>query len=455
MSSAGEAKPAKRVAIVGGGLAGLAAAVRLVERGCQVELFESRRQIGGRAASFRDPATGELVDYCQHVSLGCCTDLAEFCQRTGIADGFRRDRVLHLFTADGRHYELGAAPILPAPLHLAPSLLRLSYLSWSERLRIVPAMRQLAKSGDVEEAIGPWLRRHGQSQHVIDQFWTVVLNSALGDSLERASVRYARKVFVDAFLSSRDGYEVLVPTEPLTELFGMRVVDWLTQRGAKVNCGRALKKVEIVNGRFSSLLMDDGSRVEADAAAVAVPWRYVADLFDASQLDGPLKPLVAVASIGAAPITGVHLWFDRPITDLPHAILVGLESQWLFNRGRDADNTGTFYYQIVVSASYDFASRRRDEIVNTIQEELKRVWPAARDAKLVNARVVTDPFSVFSPSPGVDQLRPAQRTAIENLAIAGDWTSTGWPSTMESAVRSGNLAAEAIIGSSSCTSGDA
>jgi squalene-associated FAD-dependent desaturase len=433
----------QRVAIVGGGLAGLAAAVNLCGSGHTVELFESRRQVGGRAASFRDPATGELVDYCQHVSLGCCNEFAAFCQTTGIADSFRRDRVLHFFKDDGRRYDVQGTPWLPAPLHLTPALLKLGYLSWRERVGLAGAMLALRHSTGDDEAIGPWLRRHGQSERAIRDFWAVVLNSALGESVERAGIAYARKVFVDAFLTSPDGYEVLVPLEPLSELFGRRVVEHLRARGAMVHEGRGVKRVEIINEKVRSLLLDDGSSFECDAAIVAVPWRHVTGMFDKAVLAGPLRNLQSVNEITGAPITGVHLWFDREITPLPHAVLVGMESQWLFNRGRDASSAG-YYYQVVISASHGLEGRPRDEVVASVVSELAKAFSEARAAKLLNSRVVTDVNAVFSPVPGIDRLRPPQKTAIANLALAGDWTATGWPGTMESAVRSGQMAAEAI-----------
>jgi squalene-associated FAD-dependent desaturase len=438
-----------RIAIAGGGLAGLAAAVSLSEHGHKIELFESRRQLGGRAASFRDPSTGELVDYCQHVSLGCCHEFAAFCQTTGIADAFRRDHVLHFFTDDGRRYDMQGTPWLPAPLHLTPALLKLGYLSWRERVGLVGAMLALRHSTGDDEAIGPWLRRHGQSERAIRDFWAVVLNSALGESVERAGIAYARKVFIDAFLTARNGYEVLVPLEPLSELFGRQVVEYLRARGVTVHEGLGVKRVEIIDAKVRSLSLDDGSRVECDAAIVAVPWRYVTGLFDKSVLGSPLKHLQSVNEISGAPITGVHIWFDREITPLHHAVLVGMESQWLFNRGRDANdrdasNAG-YYYQVVISASHGLEGRPRDEVIASVVAELAKVFPQARAAKLLSSRVVTDVNAVFSPVPGIDRLRPTQKTVIANLAIAGDWTATEWPGTMESAVRSGRMAAEVIV----------
>src|SRR5262249_11112766 len=156
----------------------------------QIELFEARRQLGGRAASFRDPTTGELIDHCQHVSLGCCTNLADFCRRTGLNKFFRRDRVLHFFSADGRQYDFSGTRWLPAPLHLAPAFLRMGFLSWGERIGIARAIGRLARLNvmalDPQPTIGQWLREQNQSSRAIEQFWSVVLVSALGESVDRA-----------------------------------------------------------------------------------------------------------------------------------------------------------------------------------------------------------------------------------------------------------------------------
>jgi uncharacterized protein with NAD-binding domain and iron-sulfur cluster len=166
-------------------------------------------------------------------------------------------------------------------------------------------------------------------------------------------------------------------------------------------------------------------------------------------LDGPLRAAVTgidqFERIEGAPITGVHLWFDRPITPLPHAVLVGTLAQWVFNRADEAGQPGEHYYQVVISASRSLAESQRDATVAQITRELAAVFPAARQAKLLRWRIVTEPAAVFSASPEIERIRPPQKTAIGNLALAGDWTETGWPATMEGAVRSGYLAAEAIL----------
>ena len=448
------AADAPRIAIVGGGLAGLAAAVALAGRGFRIDLFESRTRLGGRATSFTDPESGELVDHCQHVSMGCCTNLADFCHRTGISGQFSRQRVLHFFSPEGRRDDLSASRWLPAPLHLLPSLLRLSYLSLGERLSIVQAMLRLirlpsndSKSPPNGETIGRWLHQQRQSPRAIERFWSVVLTSALGENVERASLAHARKVFIDGFLASRTAYEVEVPNIPLGELYGRRLEDWLTRHGVTLHLGEAIEKVDADAHRAAGLLLRNGTRVWADAIVLAAPWQRVAALIPPDAA-AALPWLSGLARIGGSPITGIHLWFDRQLFPLPNAALVGMLSQWVFSRGTNAREDSAnceHYYQVVISASRQIAGRDRAEVVEEICSELKRIWPAARAARLLRWRLVTEQAAVFSVQPGIEGLRPGQKTSIDRLFVAGDWTRTGWPATMEGAVRSGYLAAEALL----------
>ena len=442
----------KSVAVIGGGLAGLAAAAALADSNLRVELFESRRALGGRAGSFTDPATGELIDHCQHVSLGCCTNLADFCRRTLIADLMRTDNVLHFFGPEGRQYDVTTTRWLPAPAHLAPSLMRLGYLTWSERLGIARAMWRLIREPAEDRADGPtvgdWLRRQGQSQRAIDGFWGLVLVSALGESVERASLAYVRKVFVDGFLTNRRGYEVLVPRVPLGEIYGRRLLRWLQDRNIAVHLATPVQRIEGEPSRVADVRLATGELRAFDFVIAAIPWNHCRRLFP-DDLAQALPELAGVEQIESAPITAVHLWFDRPITSLPHAVLVGRVSQWLFNRGQSSKESSAaaprYYYQIVISASRDVAAQEREKIAMLVRDELADLWPEARAAKLLDWRVLTQPSAVFSVSPGIDAIRPRQRTAIPNLMLAGDWTATHWPATMEGAVRSGYLAAEAVL----------
>ena len=442
--------PSPRVAVVGGGLAGLAAASALCRRGFHVELFETRRRLGGRAGSFRDLRSGQWVDHCQHVAMGCCTNLAHWCRTLDLADCFRRGRRLHFIGPDGRASAFSAFPLLPAPLHLLPGLLRLRHLAPGERLRIVRTMGRLAALGEVDgrATVESWLRLQGESDRTIERFWSVVLTSALGERLDRVSPDAARKVFVDGLLASRRAYELEMPEVPLDEIFDRRAGAWLQMQGVAVHRGTRVRQVEADGGRVGAVVLADGSRRRFDFCIVAVPWRRVRSLFSASMLR-ELPSLDGVDRIESAPITAVHLWLDRAITPLQHAVLVGRLSQWLFRRGRAGAGGGSaeagHYHQVVISASHALVGRDRRDVVRQVGDDLAAVFPAARSARLLRWRLITRRDAVLSMQPGVDRLRPAQQTAMSNLMLAGDWTATGWPSTMEGAVRSGYLAAEAVV----------
>jgi squalene-associated FAD-dependent desaturase len=459
MNASGDDRPAPRVAVVGGGLAGLAATAALREEGLRVELFEARRRLGGRAGSFRDLPSGQLIDHCQHVAMACCTNLADFCRRTGVAQCFRRGRRLHFIGPDGARYDLSAAPLVPAPVHLVPALMRLGYLSLTDRLRILRTMSRLARlpaaRDDQGATIGSWLRRQRESDRALERFWSPVLVGALSETLDRAAVAAAQKVLVDGFLASRQAYELEIPRGPLGEIFDGQVAEWLDKRAVAVHRGARVTGIEGDARRAETLVLPDGSRQRFDFFVVAVPWRGVRALFAPAMLEA-LPGLEGVGRIEPAAITAVHLWFDRPITRLPHAVLVGRLSQWLFNHGRrDAGAASShpgysgshpgYHYQVVISASHALVDCDQGDLVARVQQELGAIWPQAREAELLRWRVVTNAEAVFSARPGVERLRPAQATPIPNLALAGDWTATGWPATMEGAVRSGHLAAEAIL----------
>jgi|LakMenEpi03Aug12_release.lakeMendotaPanAssembly.Ray.scaffolds.fasta_scaffold162418_2 squalene-associated FAD-dependent desaturase len=437
MSGSPQIEP-PHVIVVGGGLAGLAAAAALTESRCRVTVLEARRRCGGRAASFEDPVSGGLVDACQHVAMGCCTSFLDLCQRAGLDHALRRDRMLWFIGPDGDRSRCTPSRFLPAPLHLAPLLLGMRHFSIREKAALAWGMVRLARhqradGADAATALD-WLRSAGQPERVIRLFWQPVIESALGESIDLVGIAAARKVAVDGFLAHVDAADLIVPTEPLGRLFGDRLVHWLEAAGVVVSGGTLVTEIErSATGRVMAVRCG-AERLSCDAAIVAVPWKA------AGRLVPDVVPDVAEQLVGS-PITAVHLWFDRDVIDVPHAVLVGRVSQWVF-RGEPGSTTPG-HCQVVISASRGLMQGDRQKLVDQVVAELREVFPAARDATLREAKVVTDPTAVLSVRPGVDAQRPATTTAVPNLFLAGDWTATGWPSTMEGAIRSGRIAAMA------------
>jgi squalene-associated FAD-dependent desaturase len=432
--------PVGTVAIIGGGLAGLATATALAPHGFQIRLLESRNRLGGRASSFQDSVTGQLIDACQHVSMGCCTNLAHFCHTIGIDRYLAPQPCLYFMTPDRRVSQFGA-DTWPAPFHLSRSFLRAHYLTLVEKLRIAWGLAMLnATPAEADPPFLPWLKRHLQTQRTIDRFWGVVLTSALNESCDRIGLRYARKVFVEGFMGHRRGFEVEIPTVPLGQLYGSELLTWLEKHGILLELNHGARRIEIEDGRVTQLAMRHGEPLTADWYVSTVPFDRLLDLLPTDTVDH--YPVFSeLKNLETSPITSVHVWLDRPMLELPHVVLIDCAGQWVFNRGQTAP--GEHYLQVVVSAARQFRGLGHDEVQRVIVEELMRLFPVG--ANVLRARVVTEHAATFSAVPGVDRWRPPPSTPLHNLFLAGDWTATGWPATMEGAVRSGYLAAEALL----------
>jgi squalene-associated FAD-dependent desaturase len=443
------------VLVVGGGLAGLATAVSLAQRHIPVTILESKPRLGGRASSFVDPATGETVDLCQHVAMGCCTEFLRFCETVGIRGFLRPQPALWFMTPDGRTSRFAGDP-LPAPLHLFRSFVRMHTLTFREKIGIALALRHLKTPTDDDPPFSEWLAKHRQSPRMVDRFWGLVLTSALNETPDRVGFRYARKVFVDGFLTDRRGFEVELPTVPLGRLYGPELASWLDKHGVRVVTGAGVRRfvvegdrvtaVELRGERATGVELRTGPLLTAEAIVSAVPFERLVEMLPEQVIE--TTPYFAnLRQLTHSPITSVHCWFDRPATELPHVVLVDCLGQWVFNRGPAAE--GTHYLQVVVSAARRLEEAGRDETERQVVAELRSLFPPLREATLKRVRAITDRVATFSAVPGVDRWRPMQKSPLAGLYVAGDWTATGWPATMEGAVRSGNLAATAILADAS------
>jgi squalene-associated FAD-dependent desaturase len=443
----------KSVIVIGGGLAGLSSAVALAEAGHRVRLLEKRPHLGGRAASYVLPG-GEHVDNCQHVTLGCCTNLEDFYRRVGAAGKIRFFDRLLFSTPEGRRGAMESFP-LPAPLHMALSFARFPLLGWADKFAIARTLLTIASSGgrpkDISNDAGgltmlAWLQKHRQTERAIRRFWEVILVSALDEQLDRIDARYGIDVFWKAFLSTRAGYRIGIPCVPLGDLYdGCK--EAIRMRGGEVLLRAGVRGFQVAGDQVTGVEREDGSVETADYYVAAVPQDILPELLPADLVER--QPVfLNLRNLRASPITGVHLWFDKQVMQEPFLTLLDSTTQWVFNKtqlnGGSVEAQGQ-YLQLVISASYSLVSRSRQEIIELCINELRGVLPAIRDAKLVKGTVVKETSATFSPAPGSDQWRPAQKSPLPGLFLAGDWTSTGWPSTMEGAVRSGYLAAEAIL----------
>ncbi len=438
----------KTVAVVGGGLAGLAAGCALADAGLRVTLFERRPYVGGRASSYEHPGTGEVVDNCQHVLLGCCTNLIHFYERLGVSDKIHWFDELTFIEPGGRTSRM-APSFLPAPMHNMPTFLSAKMLTAKDKLAIARAMAEMSRGlpEDSGEDFLSWLRRHKQTEQSIERFWKTVLVSALNEDLGRISVRYAAQVFRESFMKSAAAGRMGLPSIPLSDLYG-NAVEYIRARGGEV---LLRSPVTAIGPKQNSVGVVSASGEQLfDCLVLAAPFQNVASLLPADSTAAPIKQ--QLSHFESSSITGIHLWFDREITPLPHAVLLDRTIQWMFHKSkfhqprfheRGSASTGS-YIELVVSASKPLVQKSREEILELATRELAEFFPAVKDAKVVKAAVIKEIYATYAILPGLDKYRPEAKTPWPHIFLAGDWTATGWPATMEGAVRSGHLAAEAL-----------
>jgi squalene-associated FAD-dependent desaturase len=437
----------RRVVIVGGGLAGITAAVDVAQAGFDVTLLEARPRLGGAASSYQRGAM--TIDNGQHVILRCCDSYLGLLSRLGVAGQVAfQDRfdVTVLGTSGQARLRRSA---LPSPLHLAGALARYRLLPLADRLRVARAalgMRFL-DPGDAaldERRLGDWLRAAGQGELARRRLWDLFIVSALNIAGDEANLSLAATVIKTALLGAKDAADIGVATVPLGDLHGRAAAELLSELGVRVRTGSKVKAVR--PGPFGGFELDlTGSELEpallADGVVLAVPAEQ------ASRLAGGagVSRAESWVGLGSSPIVNVHVIYDRRVTDLPFAAAVDSPVQWVFDKTVTAGLENGQYLAISLSAADEFVTVPAARLRELFLPELERLFPAAAGAKVADFFVTRERRATFRQAPGCGALRPGAATTVPGLALAGSWTDTGWPDTMEGAVRSGHSAAQQLI----------
>jgi len=435
----------RTVTVVGGGVAGMSAACALAEAGLRVRLVERRGYLGGRASSYLHPGVGEVIDNCQHVLFGCCTNLQGFYRRIGVADRIHWTSEMTMIEPGGRRSALGPS-WLPAPLHGLPKLMAAKAFTLADKIALGRAFAALIRpvSSDSTESLAAWLKRNGQTLGAIDRFWRLVIASALNAEIDEIALPYAAKVIRELFMNSAFAGSMGMSTVPLSQLYA-RVTPFLEERGGSVLFNAHVEGAEWDEETLQWTVRTRNEELLSDFVVVALPFEGMAKL-----LPG-LPPAQGVDELAGKierhehwPICSVHLWFDREITELEHAVLLDREIHWMYNQSRLQTGRGGHYIELVVSATRAFAALSREDAIGRALRELAEFFPLVKEAKLEKVALVKEMRATFGVPPGIDTARPSAVSPWPSLFLAGDWVQTLWPSTMESAARSGHLAAEAV-----------
>jgi zeta-carotene desaturase len=431
--------------VIGGGLAGLSAATALAERGRRVLVLEARPSLGGRATAFTDPATGERVDNGQHVLFGCYRETFRFLRRIGAESHVRVQPRLAIDIVDreGRPSRLQCPP-LPPPLHLLAGVLTWDALGWRDRLaalrmwRPVLAGRKGPPCGSGEETVRQWLVGYGQTPRLIELLWEPLAVAALNQPIDMAAAAPFVRVLSLLFGTDQRDAALAIPLKPLDELYAHPARDYIEGKGGSVRTGAPAR---VGLGGAPQVHVRD-ERLAAPVTICAVPWHALPDLF-AGSTSGLAGVLDAARATAASPIVTVNLWFDRIVTDRDIVGLPGRTLQWVFDK-RGVFGERASHLSLVSSGAEAVVALPNQDLVDLAMREVTAALPAARTATLLRAVVVREKRATFSVAPGQPP-RPAARTGIPGLLLAGDWIDTGLPATIEGAVLSGHLAADAAL----------
>jgi squalene-associated FAD-dependent desaturase len=435
--------------IIGGGFAGLAAGVALAEAGRRVRLLEQKPHLGGRARSFRDPTTGSVVDNGQHILMGCCHATIRFLTTIGTLDRiYFQPRLAVPFLDRGGRLTRLKCPDWPSPWHLLLGVLRSRSFLWKEKLEVLrlgKALRSAEQNADHAggESVAAWLSRLGQSEGLQRNFWDLLCIAAMNEDPRIASARLFERVLRLALFTSPADSRLGIARVGFSECYTRAAAAYIEAHGGRVETGRGVKQMLIADGVCRGIVLSDGQELETAPVISAVPWQQLANLLPGDLLRS--EPFFAAAlALRPAPIISIDMWFDVPITDVEFAGLRGTTIQWLFNKSRIL-GTNDHYVSLVLSGAHEHVGRSKQELLAIALEELGQLLPGVRKAKLLHSLVIKERSATFSPTPEANPLRPPARTTVRGFFLAGDWTATGLPATIEGAVQSGYTAAREAL----------
>jgi squalene-associated FAD-dependent desaturase len=435
---------APHVVVVGGGLAGLQAGLACADAGARVSLFEARPRLGG--ATWSTTLEGLHVDNGQHVFMRCCTAYRGFLERLGVTDRVELQRRLSVPVAapDGRRALL-RRNALPAPAHLAASVLRFAHLPLRERLHAGLTARHMGaldlRDPAVDaQSLGAWLSARGESDAAIERFWDLLVRATLNLPAREASLALAAKVFQTGLLERSDAADVGWARVPLDEVHAAPAAAALAARGARVCTRTPIQGVDVANPERPAVLVD-GERVEADALILAVTHDVAADLLpDAAGVD-----CEGLRKLGASPIVNLHVVFDHRVMDLPFLAAVDSPLQWIFDRTEASGLERGQYLAVSLSGAEPWVGRSRADLQRVFLPAFHALLPASRHAGVERFFITCERAATFRQAPGTAALRPGSRTQSPRLFLAGAWTDTGWPATMEGACLSGLAASRQAL----------
>jgi hydroxysqualene dehydroxylase len=441
--------------VIGGGFAGLAAAVDLAERGRRVLLLERRAFLGGRAYSFVDRATGDTVDNGQHLMMGCYRRTLGFLEKIGALGNVKFQPNSRVdFLSEGRGHAAFKCPPLPAPLHLMAGLARLKTVGWGDRVRALGvglALKRMngdrARLSDI--TVREWLDELGQSERMQRRFWNLIALATLNEAPERASADMFARVLEEAFLHTRQDSQMVISRVGLSEMYTADARKFIEARGGEVRLNATVERIEFEGGRAEALILRSGERIEPQAVISAVPY-FALKTMIAPAVAASVESFRRLDDFRSAPIVSINLWFDESVTDLEFVGLLDSPVEWVFNKNAIGGHQGRRQHlALVISGAHAAAKRPKEELVEMAVSEVRRFFPAARKQHPAHSFVVREHHATVSHTVGVARLRPAQRTPFANFFLAGDWTDTGLPATIEGAVWSGQECARQLLAADS------